>query len=148
VTRKLPFTAEEFRSIYSRVPRLCVDLIIQNDQGVLLTLRQKHGWIGQWHFPGGTVFYQEGIDNAIKRIAQEELGIKVKVIKFLRYVEYFSEQQERGFGNSVSLVFVCWPLSTKFVLDQNVSEAKFFRQPPASIVAEHRQLFDELHLSP
>ena len=51
--QKLPFN--EFVKIYSKVPRLCVDLLINNDDGFLLALRAIEPGKGQGHFPGATV---------------------------------------------------------------------------------------------
>lgn len=46
----------EYDSIYSRVPRLCVEVVISTRaQGVLLTRRDIPPNIGAWHIPGGTV---------------------------------------------------------------------------------------------
>lgn len=105
--RKLPFTYEQFKEIYSQVPRLCVDLLITTEKGTLLILRKNFGWEGQWHLPGGTVYYKEKVEDAVQRIAQEELGVDVTINQFLRYVEYPHEETERGFGYSVSLLFDC-----------------------------------------
>ena len=62
---------EDFLSIYSRVPRLCVDLIITSEEGVLLSLRAIEPYLGQWHFPGGTVYKGETIEEAAKRVAKK-----------------------------------------------------------------------------
>lgn len=49
---KYPFTEGEFRSIYSKATRLTVGVVIQTEQGVVLTLRSLDTWKGQWHIPG------------------------------------------------------------------------------------------------
>ncbi len=142
--RKQPFTFEEFKSIYSRVPRLCADLVIKTDKGVLLTLRQKNGWEGQWHLPGGTVLYKESIHDAVNRLAEEELGIKVSIEKFLTYTEFLNEETERGFGYSVSLVFLCKPLSEVLKLDDQSEKAKYFTKPPKNTVLEQKMLLKSI----
>jgi ADP-ribose pyrophosphatase YjhB (NUDIX family) len=142
--RKQPFSFEEFKDIYSRVPRLCVDLIIRTDKGVLLTLRTKNGYLNQWHLPGGTVFYREKIEDTVERIAREELGIKVEIERFHGYLEYFSEVKERGFGYSVSLVFVCKPQLTGFHPDDQTEKIDFFAVPPENTVAEQKELLNKM----
>jgi len=142
MNRPFPFSIDEFKALYSQVPRLCVDLVVMSEQGVLLLLRQKHGWEGMWHFPGGTVYYQEGVTNAVHRIAEEELGIKVKIIKFYKYME-FDESIVRGYGNAVSLVFICQPLSSDFTIDDNSSKAEFFKVPPQNTIPEHSVVMTE-----
>lgn len=142
--RKLPFTFKEFKEIYSKVPRLCVDLVIKTNDGTLLTLRTKNGYENQWHLPGGTVYYREPIEKAVERIAREELGIKVSIIKFVNYLEYFTEVKERGFGYSVSLVFLCKPEGTKFGLDDQVEKVNFFKKIPGNTILEHKKILREI----
>lgn len=84
--KKLP--AKDFKNIYSRVPRLCVDLVIETKDGIILTKRETEPCIGQWHIPGGTVLKGEKLSDTIKRIAQEELGIDVKIDKLIGVIEY------------------------------------------------------------
>jgi ADP-ribose pyrophosphatase YjhB (NUDIX family) len=144
--RKQPLTFDEFKLIYSKVPRLCVDLLIVNDDGYLFTLRQKNGYIGQWHFPGGTVFYREKIEASVQRIAQEELGTTVIVEKFICYLEYFSEVKERGFGYTVSLVFQCkLPKKAKINLDNQAEKYNFFKTPPINTIQEQKDLISKLN---
>ena len=74
---KKPLTFEEFKTIYSKVPRLTVEVIVKTDKGILFTKRLIPPYVGSWHFPGGTVYYKETITDAIERVAQDELGVKV-----------------------------------------------------------------------
>lgn len=136
--RKLPFTFEEFKEIYSKVPRLCVNLVIIDKNGLLLTLRQKHGWEGKWHLPGGTVYFKESILKAINRVAQEELGIEVSIKKHLGYIEYFSEEKERGFGYTISLAFLCHISAGELELDDQVEKAVFFQTLPDNTIKEQK----------
>ena len=94
-----PFSHEEFKNIYSRVPRLCVELVVKTPEGVILSLRKLPSYRGKWHIPGGTVFYKEKVTDAVKRVAAEELGIEVSIRELLGYIDYDSEEKERGFEN-------------------------------------------------
>lgn len=136
---KSPLTYEEFKNIYSKVPRVCVEIIIKTEQGILFTLRKESTYYGHWHIPGGTLRYRERLHDAVKRVALDELGVKVTVEKLLGYIEYFSEEKERGFGYSISLVFLCNPASTDFKLNEQASEVRFFKSLPPNIVEEHRE---------
>lgn len=147
MTRKLPLTFEEFKSIYSKVPRLCVDLLIKTDKGYLFTLRQKHGYEGQWHLPGGTVYYKEPVKDTVARIAKEELGIGVSIEKFIGYLEFFSEEKERGFGYTITLVFLCKPKSTKFKLDDHAEKVDFFKNCPENTILEHKDFLSKHRLT-
>src|SRR3989338_6261989 len=78
--RRLP--NEEYRRIFSRVPRVCVDLIIKDENlGVVLVKRTIPPALGQWHLPGGGVLFGETLEEAVLRIAQNEIGIHVEVNK-------------------------------------------------------------------
>ena len=78
--KKLPY--KEFLSIYRKVPRLCVDLVVKNKNGVLLTKRDIKPSKGMWHIPGGTILYDESVKDAIKRVAKEETGLKPVLVKW------------------------------------------------------------------
>lgn len=140
MTRKKPFSYEEFKAIYSQVPRLVVEVVVQTEKGIVLTLRKDSSWNNLWHLPGGTVFYKEYIESAIKRIAREELSIEVTKQKFIDYLEYPSEEQERGFGWSVGLAFLCVPNSPLPEYNQEGEKIQVFDEIPDNIVAEHKQL--------
>jgi ADP-ribose pyrophosphatase YjhB (NUDIX family) len=134
---------QEFEEIYSRVPRLCVDVIIKTEKGLLLTLRKEDSWKDMWHIPGGTLNYRERLKDAVKRVAKEELGIDVVVGDLLGYIEYFSEEGERGFGYSVSFEFSCKPSSTDISLDEQAEDVKFFQVLPENIIPEQKDFIQK-----
>lgn len=144
--QKLPLTNKEFKDIYSRVPRLCVDVIINTDEGVLLTLRKEKSWQGLWHIPGGTVYYKESLGDAVRRVAREELGVDISIEKVLGYIEYFDEEKERGFGYAVSIEFLCNLKESVFTLSEQATEAKFFKSLPPNIIHE-QEIFIKKHLN-
>lgn len=133
-----PLTPEEFQSIYSKVPRLCVEVIVQTSEGILLTLRSLETYHGQWHMPGGTLAYQESIEGAVERIARSELGISVVMDSYLGYIEYLNEEQDRGFGCAVGLAFLCHPAdpTASITLNHEASEYKMFKELPSPIIKE------------
>jgi len=134
-----PFSPEEFKAIFSKVPRLCVELAIKTPEGIILALRSLPTWNGQWHLPGGMVFYKEKIAHAIKRIAKDELGISVNIQKLLGYIEYPSEEKERGFGFSIGIIFLCSPDKIMDLKPNNeeASEIKIFKKLPPNMIEEH-----------
>lgn len=102
-------TDREYSRIYSAVPRICVDLIIKTDNGVYLTKRNIPPYKGKYHLPGGRVRFRESINIAINRIAKEEVGIKVKVLHCIGYMEFTRETQNGQKRHSISLAFVVKP---------------------------------------
>lgn len=100
-----PLPQDEFDRIFSRVPRLTVELVIaSNDRGVLLALRDLGACKGLWHLPGGTVRFGEPVREAVRRVARDELGLTVSVGQLLGYIEYPSHYQN-GLDSPVGLAF-------------------------------------------
>lgn len=139
-----PFSYEEFKEIYSRVPRLAVELVIQTPEGVALTLRSRFGWENKWHMPGMTLLYKERVVDAIQRVAQEEAGVSVRVERLLGSIEYTSEEQERGFGWTVSLAFLCTVISGELRVNKDASDIKAFRKLPQNLIEEQRNILESV----
>jgi len=139
-----PFSYKEFKSIYSKVPRLAIELAVKTKDGVILTLRNKHGWENKWHIPGMTLLYKESVVDAIQRVAEEELGVRVNPDKLLGYIEYTSEEKERGFGYTVSIVFLCSILSGELRPNEYASDIKCFKNLPDNLIEEQRQLLESV----
>lgn len=100
-----PLPEEEFHRIFSRVPRLTVEVVIAAERrGVLLSLRDSGPCRGLWHLPGGTVRFGEPLVQAVKRVAESELGLDVRVRRLLGYIEYPSHY-ENGLDSPVGLAF-------------------------------------------
>lgn len=134
-----PLTPEEFEDIYSRVPRLCIDPIVRTPDGIILSLRKGgFGWDGQWHLPGGGLFYRESVEDGLRRILRREVGIEVSILKLLGYMEFMSEEKERGFGYSVSLAILCDLVSGTPRTDESSLEIKMFTELPENMVDEHK----------
>ena len=95
----------EFDSIFSRVPRLCVEVVIMApERGVLLTRRDIPPNVGAWHIPGGTVLFGEPLVQTVRRVARDELGLEVVVGELLGYIEYPSHYNN-GLDSPVGLAF-------------------------------------------
>ena len=101
-----PLPQEEFDWIFSRVPRLTVELVIASaSRGVLLALREFGPCQGLWHLPGGTARFAEPLVDAVKRVAQDELGVTVSAGEMLGYIEYPSHYNN-GLDSPVGLAFL------------------------------------------
>lgn len=133
-----PFTYNQFKQIYSLVPRLSVDLVIPYDGGIAFIERADDSYKGQWHLPGGTVYFQETLEQAAKRIAKDEVGVEVSVDKLLGYIEYHSEKKERGFGYTVANVFLCTITGGSVNLDHTGSTIKGFSIIPSNTIVDQK----------
>jgi ADP-ribose pyrophosphatase YjhB (NUDIX family) len=99
-----PFTQAEFDAIYSRVPRLTVEVVLRGPRGVLLTRRSAGPCRGLWHIPGGTVRFAEHLADAVARVALAETGVTVTESRILGTIEYPSHYRD-GLGWPVGIAF-------------------------------------------
>lgn len=84
-------------------------LIINRKGKTLLLKRTKkaRNEAGFWQKPGGTVEFGETVEEMIKRECLEELGVKVRIIKFLGFTDHFikkSHQHWIAFNYLVEIV--------------------------------------------
>ena len=136
--KRLPY--QEFIKIYSRVPRLCTEVLIKTSQGILLTKRAIPPAKGFWHLPGKTMLKGCDIEENVRQVAQNELGVDVKIVKFVKVIDWFGSKNATG--QSVSLVYlVKIKNGQKIKLNNEASEFGFFKSPPQKTIKEHQELF-------
>jgi ADP-ribose pyrophosphatase YjhB (NUDIX family) len=143
-----PLPQEDFDRIFSRVPRLTVELVIASDyRSVLLALRDSGPCRGLWHLPGGTVRFGEPLVEAVKRVAADELGVAVTVGEMLGYIEYPSHY-ENGLDSPVGIAFAARPAGDLPDLADLRSECGWFDVLPGNMHEEQKQfLARSLHLA-
>ncbi len=131
-----PLTQKEFETIYSKVPRLTVEILVKNGNGaVYLTKRAIQPCKGQWHLPGGTVRFGEPMQDAVKRIAKRELGVNVIAMKNVGYMEYPSHY-EHGLDSPVGIVFEVESYEGALIPNKESTEADWFTKLPESMHAD------------
>lgn len=135
IPNKLPY--EEFKKIYSKVPRLCIDLLIKDERGILMSLRDINPGKGLWHLPGGTLLMGETVDEAIKRIAQEETSLTLYNPKLIGYVEY--PQANNLFFHSFGLVFIIKQVKGELKGSFQGQNLQYFKKLPDKIFNEHKE---------
>ena len=128
---------EDYDFIFDRVPRLCVDLVIKTENGILLFLRDIEPCKGQWCLPGGMVYKDETIEDALHRILKKETGWKSREIRMLWYMEFLHENQNGNDRHSVSIVFEIEPGMLYIKLDAQASKFKVFTKIPENMQAVH-----------
>lgn len=101
--------------------------VIKKNNHYLLTKRQspKKEW-NKWQFPGGELKFNESLEKALTRELKEELGVEVKIVKFIPKV--FEIRREKDNFHGLFFVFLCNLLnnSQKIVLNSEASEFGWF----------------------
>jgi colanic acid biosynthesis protein WcaH len=85
---------EEWSVVVDNVPLVSVDLIVKHEDGVVLGLRENDPAKGEWFVPGGVVFKNERLTEAVDRVARTELGTGVEILDRLGTFEHFYETSE------------------------------------------------------
>lgn len=97
-------TPEVFLGVVQLTPLVSVDLVVRNRAGqVLVGLRANRPAQNCWFVPGGRVCKDERIAEAIERVSESELGIRVGLeqARFLGVYEHLYEDNfagQPGFG--------------------------------------------------
>lgn len=84
----------DWRQVISTVPVPSVDLLVTVDDGVVLGRRTNEPAQGKWFVPGGRIHKGERIENAVQRIAQEELNVSVEISERLGAYDHFYATSE------------------------------------------------------
>ncbi len=140
--KRLPF--KEFKDIYSKVPRLGVDVVFRTDEGILLTKRSIEPHKGEWHIPGGTVLFGEKLDETVKRVSKEELGIVVEILEILGVIEYSIENE--GGRHTVTIEYLVKQTSGKLRGSDQGEQIDFFKTVPNNMLPEQGEFLIEKNL--
>jgi 8-oxo-dGTP diphosphatase len=97
-----------------------VDIVIIRGKQVLLVKRKFEPFKGRWVVPGGFVEDSETVEEAARREALEETGVKVKLVKL---VGVYSDPKRDPRGN-ISVAFIAKPLSGELKGDVEVEDVK------------------------
>jgi len=98
---------------------------------------------GQWNVPGGTVRFEEHLADAVKRVAQSELGVVVTVGPLLGYIEY-PQLNESGYnGWPVGLAFEVTIATGQLTVNDHGEEVRCFAQVPDNTIPEQADFLQE-----
>lgn len=125
-----PLTDAEFKEIYSKVPRLTVEILLKDDSGkIFLTKRSIEPCKGQWHLPGGTVRFGEALVDSVRRIAKRELGIDISQLHSVGFIEYPSHYLN-GLDSPFGVVFEIDDYRGKLDANEEAEAAGWFYDLP------------------
>ncbi len=122
-------------------PYSTVDVVIRNNDSFILAKRTIPPYQNKWNLPGGVVFKTEKLAVAAKRVAKEELGLTVKIERFLGVYE--NPVLSR---HDISHVFIVSILKGKIIHDFQSSEVKFFKNVPQNMVPYQKKIVYDAQL--
>lgn len=103
-----------YTEFIGRMPEACVDVVVEHEGAVLLGRRTNAPAKGEWFWPGSRLFRGEELEDAARRVAEEELGLAVTVEEQLGANAHFwaeSEQDEDVGRHTVVVVYRVTPES-------------------------------------
>ncbi len=140
---KYDYILENFSSV-------CVESLIVNENGELLLVKRREEPIKEmWCTPGGRVFKDELLEEAVIRKSKQEVGLEVKFEKTIGMIETFFEEtkkNKRGTHILDFLVLVTYNKNQKITLGAEHSEYGFFKNPPKNSHPFTKKVFNFLKI--
>ena len=140
---------ETFATCLNNAPQPCVDLVVEYEDGILLTRRQKEPAKGEWFWPGSRLYKGEHLDDAVVRVAREELGLETETVERLGVSEHFWEASAVDgveTRHTIPVVYRVRPAPGATVtLDEQHDEYRVVTAPPTGAneyVVEYFERFD------
>lgn len=137
--KKVGLSSKMFLKLFKYVPRVGVNILIKTPTGVVLSKRAVPPLRGYWHAPGSFLLKGETLEEACKRVGKTELGVGIKVLKFLSANESFKDSR----GHVIDLNFLCKKTGGSFKPDKNTLEIRAFKRVPKPIFPKHDQYIKE-----
>jgi colanic acid biosynthesis protein WcaH len=105
---KIGLPQEVFYFVSQLTPLINVDLLIKNKAGqTLLTWRQDRFYGPAWHIPGGVIRFKENIEDRIAKVAETELGCRVRSFPKPINVRNMINCERDVRGHFISLLYLC-----------------------------------------
>jgi colanic acid biosynthesis protein WcaH len=128
--------AELFSEFIARMPQVCVDLVLETTDGILLAKREIDPPI--WFWPGSRLYKGEQLDEAAHRIAGEELGIEITIHdQYGPYAHFWEDSAVDGSPSrhTVNPVFHVTPATPEYeiVLDDQHSDYRLITDVEADL---------------
>lgn len=141
-----PIPPNAWATVVRHVPIVSVDLVVRYDGGVVLGRRRNDPARGEWFIPGGRVRKHERLEDAVRRVGREELGVTVTVVRRLGVYEHFydvAEVPDADGKHYVPVGYVVEPDGDEFCPDDQHEGFRVF-EPPFEDIDLHPHVTDYL----
>lgn len=126
-----------------RRPRATIVGIISRGNKILLIKRANQPHKGWWALVGGKLERYETAENAMKREIKEELGVRVKKLKFIFYNDSIIKKLNR---HALEICFKVETATSFKINKQEVSEFKYFTKneiKKMKLAFTHKQILNK-----
>lgn len=120
-------------------PECAVRAVIVNSQGQVLLIRSSKKWQGSYVLPGGRVQPYETLEAALRREIKEEVGLDIRVHRFVKVTEDIVPPSCRKGEMPHHLVlvdFLCEATSLEVQVDGSEAEEYVWRYPAEILPSE------------
>ena len=123
--------------VEKRRPLIAVDIVIKRKDGTVVLIKRKNEPFKDFYaVPGGFVEYGERVEDAAVREAEEETGLKVRLVKL---VGVYSEPNRDPRGHVISIAFLAEEIGGKLHPSTDAKEVKAFNP---SVIPSMKLAFD------
>jgi colanic acid biosynthesis protein WcaH len=103
----------EYRKIINLMPIIVIDYLIyehgNKSDDVLLVRRKNNPLSGQWWLPGGRIYKNEPVNEAVYRILSDETGLNPEYVSTPEFLWFYDARYEKSAWNcdthTISLIF-------------------------------------------
>ncbi len=139
---------EQFTHFLETMPQVCVELLFDTEEGVLLAKREVEPKL--WFWPGSRLYKGETLTEAAHRVAREELGIEVRLAERLGVHAHFWDAIETPEGvsrHTVNVVYRAVPDGEfEIELDEQHSAYRFCTETEPGLHQYVREYLDSYEL--
>jgi len=123
-----------YRKIQRVIPIVCVDAVVECENGVLLIKRKHYPAKDKLWVPGGRVGFGKDLKKFTIEKVREETGLTVKIEKFIGVYSLFFKKGFFGFPvHNITVCFLVKKIGGKLKIDKNHSRAIIVKKLPKSL---------------
>lgn len=134
--------------IVKSMPIPSVDLLVKCPDGILLGKRTNKPAKGEWFVPGGRIQKGEPLREAVHRVAEEELGLEIKIVQSLGTFDHFydcSDVPESDGKHYIAHAFIVSANSCQVDGDSQHAEFQAFETIPDSFHCHVNAYIEKSH---
>ena len=113
-----------------------MEVCIIGEEGIVLTKRSIEPCVGQWHIPGGTVYFGESPEDAVHRVAMNECGVEVQIEKLVGTIVYPDMLKNGYYGWPIGLAYQVKIVGGKLRGSDQGEEIAWFKNVPENTLLE------------